>query len=131
MARYTRAPEIASIEPLPRNLRRGLERGARLDREWFSQHKNQSRVVYLRRALKDEAAALIATSDLPRPERGQCVLVAVIRVGNFRARKPLIWRGKLPPMDREDLALSVALSTGEVSLTGLLHKAAQQPHAVQ
>jgi hypothetical protein len=116
---------------LARDLRRGLRRGAVLDERWFDQHHNQCRVARLRQAIKGEAEALVVVSDLPKPQKNERILVIVVRIGEARIRKALLLRGKLPPLDREDLALAAATSSGLVSLAGLEHKAAMAPHRVQ
>jgi hypothetical protein len=132
VAKHNRAVEVAQL-PLPRAQRRALRRGARLDREWFGQYRNQARVCRMREALRGEDQALATISGLPQPEpaRGEIVLVIAVRIaGAAYARKAMLWRGRLPPLDREDLALSALLSVGAVSLAGLEHKAAQTPHRV-
>jgi hypothetical protein len=122
------------IRQLPRDLRRALARGAALDRQWFGQHRNQSKVARLRKAIAGEDLALATITGLPRPEpaRGEIIVVITVRLaGAGCARKAMLWRGRLPPLDREDLALSALLSVGEVSLAGLEHTASRSPHAVQ
>jgi predicted DNA-binding transcriptional regulator AlpA len=125
---HTDNPEILQ---LPRDLRRGLRRGARLDAAWFAKHKNQSRVAYLRRAIAGEDKAFVAISDLPQPRKGEVVLIVVVRIDGMRVRKPLIWRGKLPPMDREDVPLALALhEPGPVSIQAIEATVGSWPHAV-
>jgi hypothetical protein len=127
--KHIRSPEIAQ---LPRSQRRALDRGAALDALWFERHPNQCRVARLRRAIAGEDQALIACSDLPQPRKGEVVLVIVVRVGAGRIRKPMLWRGKLPPLDREDIPLALAThEPGLVSLEGLEATTASWPRRDQ
>jgi hypothetical protein len=122
------------IAQLPRQQRRALDRAARLDEFWFEQRRNQCRVARLRAAIRGDDKALVVLSGLPTPRPPeQRVLVVVVRLpGRARMRKPVLWAGTPPPLDRVDVAIALAtLEPGAVSRAGLEAICASWPRAVQ